>query len=208
MATNTQIVTRALRRLGVVPAGGTPSAEDLADGSDALSAMVNAWEAEGLTGDILPVDARFEQAVVAMLAARLADEYGKEPSNMLVRDADAGWNQISAAFFPVPAARFDRGLKHTGHFSDVGTIIGAQEENYGVWQASTAYPLRRYVQNEANLYECIAAGTSASSGGPTGTAAEITDGTCVWCWRRVAGEPDSSLVTSSGGTPDPGDDQW
>ena len=190
MATTTQIVTRALRRLRVVPSGGTPSAEDLSDGQDALTAMINAWEAEGLTGDILPLDARFEQAVVAMLAVRISAEYGKEPDAVLVRDAENGWGQISAAFFAVPASRFDSGLTHTGHFADVGYIIGKRDENYDVWQANTAYQLRRYVRNGANLYECITAGTSGLTG-PSGTGAEIVDGTCLWCWRRVAGEPDS-----------------
>lgn len=191
MATTSQLVTRALRRLDVIPAGGTPSAEDVADGTEALTAMINAWNAEGLTGAALPIDDRFEQAVVAMLAVRLAEEYGKEPSAVLVRDAETGWNQISSAFFAVPASRFEAGLKYTGHYADVGHIIGDREENYDLWQASTAYDLRRYVRNGANLYECVTAGTSASSGGPTGTSAEITDGTVVWCWRRIAGEPDA-----------------
>ena len=190
MATPNQIVTRALRRLRVIPSGGTPSAEDLSDGTEALTAMINAWEAEGLTGDVLPLDARFEQGVVAMLAKRLAPEFGVEVDPDLRQDAKEGWDQISAAFFAVPASRFDTALKYTGHYSDVGFIIGDQEENYDVWQASTPYLLRRYVRNGANLYECVTAGTSAASGGPTGTAAEITDGSCVWCWRRVAGEPE------------------
>jgi hypothetical protein len=190
MATTTQIVTRALRRIRVIPAGGTPSAEDLSDGTDALTAMINGWEADGLTGDVLPLDARFEQGVVAMLAVRMAGEYGKEPDAVLLRDATDGWSQISAAFFAVPSSRFDSALKYTGHFTDVGYIIGELADNYDIWQASTQYDLRRFVRNGANLYECITAGTSAASGGPTGTAAEITDGTCVWCWRRVAGEPE------------------
>lgn len=190
MATPQQIVTRALRRIRVIPSGGTPSAEDVEEGTEALTAMINSWEAEGLTGDILPLDARFEQAVVAMLAVRVAGEYGKEPDEVLIRDAKMGWDQISAAFFAVPASRFESALKYTGHYSDVGFIIGDQEENYDIWRPSTEYLLRRFVRNGANLYECITAGTSASSGGPTGTDAEITDGTVTWCWRRVAGEPE------------------
>lgn len=190
MATTTQIVTRALRRLQVIPSGGTPSAEDLADGTEALTAMVNSWEAEGLSGDVLPLDARFEQGVVAMLAKRLAPEFGVQVDPDLRQDAADGWSQISAAFFPVPHSRFDTALKYTGHYSDAGFILGTQPDNYGMWQASRPYPIRYFVQNGANLYECITAGTSAASGGPTGTGAEITDGTCVWCWRRVAGEPD------------------
>lgn len=189
-ATTNQLVTRALRRLNVIPSGGTPSAEDLADGDEALTAMINAWEAEGLTGDVLPLDARFEQAIVALLAVRLSEEYGKQPSAILMRDSQDGWSQISSAFFSVPASRFDSAIKYTGHYSDVGYIIGNEGDNYDIWQASTAYLLRRYVRNGANLYECITAGTSAASGGPTGTGAEIVDGTVTWCWRRVSGEPE------------------
>lgn len=48
------------------------------------------------------------------------------------------------------------------------------------WQASKAYLLNQQVINGGNLYRCITAGTSASSGGPTGTGADITDGTAHW----------------------------
>lgn len=191
MATQTEIVTRSLRRLGVIAAGDTPAHADLESGKEALTAMVNAWEAEGLSGDIIPLDARFEQGIVALLAVRLAEEYGKAPSEVLVRDANAGWAAIESAFFAVPASRFENALKYTGHYTDIGFIIGDQAENYDIWQASTAYKLRRFVRNGANLYECITEGTSASSGGPTGTDAVITDGTAEWCWRRVAGEPEA-----------------
>jgi TP901-1 family phage major tail protein len=36
------------------------------------------------------------------------------------------------------------------------------------------------VANGGNVYKCITAGTSASSGGPSGTSADITDGTAHW----------------------------
>lgn len=190
MATATQISTRALRRLGVVENGGTPSSADIDAASEALTAMINAWEAEGMTADVLPLDARFEQAIVAMLAVRLAEEYGKEPGGVLLRDAANGWSALQAAFFAVPAHRFEDALIHTGHYQDYGYIYGNEpRENYSAWEASTAYSVREYVTNGGMLYECITAGTSASSGGPTGTSAEVTDGTVTWCWRRVHGEP-------------------
>lgn len=37
----------------------------------------------------------------------------------------------------------------------------------------------------ATVYRCITAGTTASSGGPTGTGADITDGTVHWAWRAT-----------------------
>jgi hypothetical protein len=50
------------------------------------------------------------------------------------------------------------------------------------WAGSTAYLVGARVKNGANLYQCITAGTSAGSGGPTGTTADITDGGAHWRW--------------------------
>lgn len=51
-----------------------------------------------------------------------------------------------------------------------------------VWQASHAYStLGQTVTNDSGkVYTLITAGTSAASGGPTGTTSSITDGTAVW----------------------------
>lgn len=49
-----------------------------------------------------------------------------------------------------------------------------------VWAGTTAYAKGAYVTNSTNIYRCITAGTSAASGGPTTTAADITDGTAHW----------------------------
>lgn len=187
MATSVQICTRALRRLSVIAADETPASADIDAAKEALTAMINSWETEGLTADAVPLDARFEQAVVAMLAVRIAEEYGKSPSDVLVRDANDGWNAIKAAFFAVPASRFDKALKFTGHYSMNSYIIGDSDENYTTWKTNTEYKLREYATLNGMLYECITAGTSGETG-PSGTAAEITDGTCVWCFRRVVGE--------------------
>lgn len=50
------------------------------------------------------------------------------------------------------------------------------------WIASTAFTLNQYVSHSSNWYRCTAAGTSASSGGPTGTGSSITDGSVTWAW--------------------------
>lgn len=52
------------------------------------------------------------------------------------------------------------------------------------WAALTAYSVAALRSNGGNIYECITAGTSAASGGPTGTGSDITDGTVHW--RYVA----------------------
>jgi len=48
------------------------------------------------------------------------------------------------------------------------------------WVASTAYIVGQKVKNNSNVYECSTAGTSAGSGGPSGTSTDITDGNAKW----------------------------
>jgi uncharacterized phage protein gp47/JayE len=55
------------------------------------------------------------------------------------------------------------------------TIVAAT-----AWVGSTAYAVDDFVANDSNIYVCTVAGTSAASGGPTGTADGITDGSCEW----------------------------
>jgi hypothetical protein len=54
------------------------------------------------------------------------------------------------------------------------------------WQASKVYALNQQVHNGGNVYRCTTAGTSAASGGPTGTGAGITDGSAVWSYVGTA----------------------
>lgn len=52
------------------------------------------------------------------------------------------------------------------------------------WSASTYYPLGSWVINDSGKnYKCTSAGTSAGSGGPTGTGTGITDGTASWDYK-------------------------
>ena len=50
----------------------------------------------------------------------------------------------------------------------------------GNWAAATAYVVGDYRNNGGNWYKCTQAGTSAGSGGPTGTGTNIVDNTCRW----------------------------
>ncbi|MCA8355184.1 hypothetical protein [Burkholderia cepacia] len=58
---------------------------------------------------------------------------------------------------------------------------------YAAWVASTAYALNAYAMNGGNLYQVTTAGTSAASGGPTGTGASIADGSVVWKYVQTGG---------------------
>ena len=48
------------------------------------------------------------------------------------------------------------------------------------WAPSTSYAVGNRRSNGGNAYQCIIAGTSASSGGPAGTGSSITDGGATW----------------------------
>lgn len=72
-----------------------------------------------------------------------------------------------------------------GHFrlyDSGGSTCRIQGIASGTWQASKAYALNDHAMNGGNLYRCTTAGTSASSGGPTGTGTGISDGTAVWSY--------------------------
>lgn len=50
------------------------------------------------------------------------------------------------------------------------------------WSPTTGYFLGDRRTNDSNIYEATVAGTSAGSGGPTGTTATQVDGTVTWRW--------------------------
>ena len=186
MADATQIVTYALRRLNVIGAGESPSSQEETDATYTLNAMIQAWEADNLSGDTLPLDARFEQGLTALLAVRLAEDYGVTPGPVLIRDAKRGQQQIDAAFFAVPTQSND--LAYTNRRYSTADLEGnaTNTRNLDPWQSNTNYPIRHFATLNGNVYEVTTAGISGTTG-PTGTGIDIADGTVVWAWRRVSG---------------------
>jgi len=57
------------------------------------------------------------------------------------------------------------------------------------WTANTAVAVGDLARNDspARVYYCTSPGTTASSGGPTGTGSSITDGTVTWAFAHLAG---------------------
>lgn len=55
--------------------------------------------------------AKHEAGIIAMLAVRLCEDYGKAPTPVIARDADAGWNGILADFILPGNVQFDRGVQ-------------------------------------------------------------------------------------------------
>lgn len=81
-----------------------------------------------------------------------------------------------------------------------GSTCHAQGIVAMAWQASTAVSVGDYFTNDSGkLYVCSSAGTTASSGGPTGTSTGITDGTAEWDYVQAAADMaiNNAIVASS-----------
>ena len=63
------------------------------------------------------------------------------------------------------------------------------------WVASTDYEVGDKVVNGAKVYQCDTAGTSAGSGGPTGTGADISDNSARWDY--VAAQDAQNYLTGA-----------
>tara|TARA_R100000664_G_scaffold1959_1_gene5024 strand:+ start:1105 stop:3855 length:2751 start_codon:yes stop_codon:yes gene_type:complete len=70
--------------------------------------------------------------------------------------------------------------------TDVGRIISIGHQA-AEWAASTSYSVGDVKRNSGNVYECIKAGTSDGSGGPSGEGDEIVDNSCTWKFLRDGG---------------------
>ena len=70
--------------------------------------------------------------------------------------------------------------------TDVGRLISIGHQA-AAWAASTAYAVGDVKRNSGNVYECLKAGDSAGSGGPSGEGDEIVDNECTWKFLRDGG---------------------
>jgi len=73
------------------------------------------------------------------------------------------------------------------------------------WAPNQAYQVGNLVSNDSKYYKCTIEGTSANSGGPTGTSGNIVDNTCLWMYMA---DPTTGAVpgtaSSGGGHGEPG----
>lgn len=84
---------------------------------------------------------------------------------------------------PVTSARF-----RSSAAADVktGLTVGLNPTAAPSWVGSQPYTADQTVTNGPNQYRVVTPGTSAASGGPTGTGASINDGTVTWAWIAPA----------------------
>lgn len=103
--TTSEVVLRALRRIGVVAADEPASADQAASGIDALNEIAQSFRLNGVMLDMpilgratsLPIDNACAAAFQTVLAARLAEEFavpGPDPA--------PAWAQMAAFYYDAP----------------------------------------------------------------------------------------------------------
>jgi hypothetical protein len=119
--TYNEIVSAAMRRLGLTQAGEAPTGDEYGIGIEALNDLVSGWRIRGLEmsytsvessagGDVSPFEDEDLDAVKALLAMRLAEEYGKMPSPMLAAAASTYWNALFGKYVTGPDMVTDSAL--------------------------------------------------------------------------------------------------
>lgn len=102
MATTLEIVTRAFRKIGVVSATETLTADQVASGVDTLNMMMHAWKTRGVdvthsdlaASDTFTLDPEYHEGTVYVLAGRLSPDYSIPPEF----DADDWFRTLQAAY--------------------------------------------------------------------------------------------------------------
>ena len=118
MSTILDIVNGALKRIRVIASDETANNVDAADALSALNDMMTAfdmegadtqWTARALT-DNFPLNARHEGGVKALLAVRLAEDFGKPIGAVLARDADQGKSSLQNDYSIIENMTIDQDL--------------------------------------------------------------------------------------------------
>jgi len=158
-----------------------------------FDATTGIWQDSGTgAGLFYPVPAPHRSILVAVNAriqgnAGHAAFPGGRPANMPFVDL---WQREIATGTVTTVALATDATATAGAYEAEHTFGFVPSVTNTAWVASTAYVVGDFRENGAVLYMCTHAGTSASSGGPTGTTQLILDGTCVWTYAHgVNGMP-------------------
>ena len=95
------------------------------------------------------------------------------------------------AFTVLSAVTIGAGISICGPYENAGEFA-LSHTGSPAWLPSSAYTASQTAVNNSNIYRVTTAGTSASSGGPSGTGTGITDGTVVWSYVQ----PQASFWTT------------
>lgn len=101
--TYNDIVTRALRLIGVLYETETTSAEQGVDALSQLNAMMSSWEMDGIrigyfsgdsTTDTIAIEPRYRVAIEFNLAMLLAPQFERQPPPVVVQMAADSYNKL------------------------------------------------------------------------------------------------------------------
>lgn len=115
-----EFINRALRLIGKLAQGQSPTAGETTDALSAMNGMLTRWEANGLTmgfspvsaaGSTVPVPAEINDAVAYNLAIRLAPEYGYPIPAEVAAIAESTLRDLQRDATSVP--RLDTGTPRT-----------------------------------------------------------------------------------------------
>jgi hypothetical protein len=106
MTTALDVVKTSLRSIQVIDAGEEPEASEGADALQAMNLMIHGWRNKGVDvghtdlvlTDELKLDPRHHEAVIYLLAVRLAPEYEKAVSVEVATLAEAGWRGLQSHY--------------------------------------------------------------------------------------------------------------
>lgn len=118
MATATQLIDRALRKIGALAAGETAGSDMSTDALADLNAMLARWldvgieisNGEVILTDVIPQDIGDEEAVVFNLAELLLPEYPSPNGAYIMRKADETYRRILAKYDDPGELQTDDGL--------------------------------------------------------------------------------------------------
>lgn len=125
----------------------------------------------------MPVDTATATAGTVLAEMTLPSDWMGTPSNGSVSKSGT-WQDLAA-----DAAGF------AGYYRlwNSGKTVCHEQGLLGQpWAASTAFVVDQRVIRNGNVYRCTTAGTTAASGGPSGTGTGITDGSAVWAYVGAA----------------------
>lgn len=116
MATVLDIITRAMRKIGIVAHDENMTADQSLNALDTLNMMMHSWaitmpswsHSDLALSDTFPLDPMFHEGVVYQLASRISPEYGQAGF-----DPDQWFRQLQAYYFVAPGVRISPMLTNT-----------------------------------------------------------------------------------------------
>lgn len=121
MATVTDLISRALRRVGVIAEDETATSSQSNDALDSLNDLLSSWMDEGIpinNGDLaltdtFPVDVSERRAVFLNLSIELASDYGRSVDAVTFEHAEDLKKVLMVKYSQIDESSFDDSLLYS-----------------------------------------------------------------------------------------------